>query len=179
MERWAGDGSLLVVSVTSDRKNGAVAGTQSMSFEGFYRESFGEVFRTLAVVLRDSDLAQEAMDEAMTRAFQRWTTVREYENPQGWVYRVAVNWARSRLKKRKREVVGDPQPQMWVDPTPDPELDRAVARLPLHYREVVVFRFLFDMSQEQVAAALDIPVGTVKSRLHRALEALRREVSEQ
>jgi RNA polymerase sigma factor (sigma-70 family) len=151
---------------------------QPVGFEDFYRRASVEVFRTLVVVLRDADLAQEAMDEAMTRAFERWSRVGHYENPAGWVYRVALNWARSRLRKRSREKLADPEPALRSDPMPDPELDAAVARLPLHHREVVVFRFLRDMTQEQISELLDIPVGTVKSRLHRALETLRKEVGE-
>ena len=153
------------------------ASGQPRRFEEFYREAFDEVFRTLSIVLRNADLAQEALDEAMTRAFERWAKVQTYENPKGWVYRVAFNWARTRLRKRKLEVLADPEPRGWFDPIPDPDLDAALARLSLQHREVVVFRFLFDLTQEQIAALLDIPVGTVKSRLHRALDALRKEVS--
>lgn len=164
------------MDVVSDPIGRPVA--EALLFEDFYRDSLAEVFRTLSVVLRDPALAQEALDEAMTRAFERWSKLPTYRKPRGWVYRVAVNWARSRLKKRKREILGDPEPRSWVDPAPDPELDGAVARLPLHHREVVVLRFLFDMSQEQIADVLDVPVGTVKSRLHRALETLRQEVKD-
>jgi RNA polymerase sigma factor (sigma-70 family) len=152
---------------------------RSDDFEDFYRTASAEVFRTLVVVLRNADLAQEAMDEAMTRTFERWSKVRHYQNPTGWVYRVALNWARSRIRKRSKEQLAKPEPTTtWSDPIPDPELDAAVARLPLHHREVVVFRFLRDMTQEQISELLDIPVGTVKSRLHRALETLRKEVGE-
>lgn len=145
-------------------------------FEDFYRGSSPEVFRTLTVVLRDRELAQEATDEAMARAYERWSKVSGYENPTGWVYRVALNWARSRLRKRGRERTIHHEPSLWLDPMPDPELDAAVAGLPLHQREVIVFRFLLDMTQDQISEALEIPVGTVKSRLHRALETLRKEV---
>ncbi len=150
---------------------------QTTRFEDFYRARWPEIYRTLAVVLRDPDLAQEATDEAMTRAYQRWRSVRRYRNPSGWVYRVALNWARSRLRKATRVSHGVADRTGMVDvPTPDPELDRAVAALPLHHREVIVFRYLYDYSQAQVAEMLDIPEGTVKSRLNRALETLRNEV---
>lgn len=180
MERWSARKSLFGVSILSeDRRTGPVADAEEapVRFEDFYQQSLDEVFRTLCVVLRDGDLAQEALDEAMTRAFERWTTVRTYQNPKGWVYRVASNWAKARLRKRRREVLADPEPRSWLDPIPDPDLDAALARLSLHHREVVVLRFLFDLTQDQIAGLLDIPVGTVKSRLHRALEALREEVS--
>lgn len=90
-------------------------------FEDFYRVSSVEVYRTLTVVLRDADLAQEAMDEAKTRAFARWSKVRGYGNPAGWVYRVALNGARSRLRRRNREVPVDPEPPGYVDPIADPQ----------------------------------------------------------
>ena len=148
-------------------------------FEDFYRARWPEIYRTLAVVLRNADLAQEATDEAMTRCYQRWRTVRRYRNPSGWVYRVALNWARSRLRKTARVVhgVGD-RPGAAELPVPDPQLDRAVAALPLHHREVIVLRYLCDYSQAQVAEMLDIPEGTVTSRSNRALASLREEISD-
>ena len=149
------------------------------SFDDFYRSRSTEVYRTLAVVLRDPDLAREAADEAMTRAYARWRTLQRYDNPTGWVYRVALNWSRSRLRRRRREVlVETPHVRDVVDPPPDPELDRAIAHLPLHHREVVVLRFLLDMPQQDIASYLDIPIGTVKSRLHRALDELRKELED-
>lgn len=162
--------------------HGEVPVTQPLqldSFEDFYRSRSAEVYRTLAVVLRDHDLAREAVDEAMTRAFERWRTVQRYANPTGWVYRVALNWSRSRLRRRNREVLVEaPQPTGVATPAPDRELDRVIGDLSLHHREVVVLRYLLDLSQEDIAGYLDIPVGTVKSRLHRALDHLRKELDD-
>ncbi len=59
--------------------------------------------------------------------------------------------------------------------TPRTELAAALATLPVEQREVVLMRFLDDMSLEEIAQALQAPIGTVKSRLHRALETLRRD----
>lgn len=73
------------------------------SFEGFYRSSWDEVYRAVWVTIRDADLAAEATDEAMARAFQRWDQVRGYTNVWGWVYRVAVNWAITRLRRCTRD----------------------------------------------------------------------------
>ncbi|MDH3605981.1 MAG: sigma-70 family RNA polymerase sigma factor [Acidimicrobiia bacterium] len=148
------------------------------NFEDFYRARREQVFRGLALTLRDQHLAADATDEAMARAYQHWRSVSGYNNPEGWVYRVGLNWARSRMRKTTREVKGfriDGQAAPEVLPA-DPDLAAALAELPVQQRAVVVLRFYFDWSTEQVAKALGVPRGTVKSRLSRALERLETHV---
>lgn len=147
-------------------------------FEDFYRARREQVFRGLTLTLRDRDLAADATDEAMARAYQRWRSVRSHHNPEGWVYRVGLNWARSRMRRTKREVRGfrledRPAPDTTPD---DPAISAAIEALPLQQRAVVVLRFYFDWSTDQVAKALGVPSGTVKSRLSRALERLESQV---
>lgn len=143
-------------------------------FPSFYRVHHQGVFRALASTLGDADLAQEATDEAMTRAFQRWRSVSGYDNAPGWVYRVGLNWARSRLRKQTREHLHDSPPEQAVHQhLPDPDIERALRALPLESRALVVLRHLMDWSYEEIAAALGIPVGTAKSRLHRVMNDLR------
>ena len=142
------------------------------SFEGFYARTRAQVSRALALTLREMDLANEATDEAMARAFARWRTVQLLDNPAGWVYRVGLNWARSQLRRRggPRRVVHE------IDGAPfeaaDPVLQAAIARLDLDRRAVVVCRFYLELSEQEIARALGIRPGTVKSRLHRALRQL-------
>jgi RNA polymerase sigma-70 factor (ECF subfamily) len=146
-------------------------------FEDFYAVQWQEVYRPLAVTLRDPDLAREATDEAMARAYQRWQTVHRYANPSGWTYRVGLNWAISQLRRRKRVGHGNLSHNPTWDPPPaDPTISRALSHLPMEQRAVVVLRYLCDQSQADIAAALDIPIGTVRSRLSRALDRLREEV---
>lgn len=146
-------------------------------FEDFYHAHRDEVARALTVTLGDPLLGAEAADEAMARAYQRWRSVRSYANPAGWAYRVGLNWVRSRFRRRRRELLGIPyEPPTW-DPEPaDPAVGRAVRALPEKHRAVVVLRYSLEWSHEEIAQALGIPVGTVKSRLHRALARLRQEL---
>jgi RNA polymerase sigma-70 factor (ECF subfamily) len=145
-------------------------------FEVFYRAHVDRVCRALTVTLGDPQLAREATDEAMVRTYANWPRVRGLDNPGGWVYRVGLNWATSWWRKRRREralAPGRPDPQ--VAP-PDPAATaagQALAKLPLPQRAVVVCRVLLDMSTAETAALLGVPEGTVKSRLARALAALR------
>lgn len=131
------------------------------------------LYRAVALAVGDVWVAAEAIDEAMTRAYERWDRVASYDNPEGWVYRVAVNWSRSALRKRRNEVLQDAVPeQESAERSPDFELRDALQRLPVRFRAVVVARFLLDWSTEETATALRIPEGTVKSRLKRGLHRL-------
>lgn len=150
-----------------------------VGFDGFYSTGWPEVYKAVAVVIRDRDLAREAVDEAMTRAYKSWTKVSTMENPRGWVYRVAVNWAKSRLGRRSTAAT---LPIPTLNPVAEPEIpDRAlvdaVRGLPPSQRDVIVARYVFDMSQDAIAEAFGTKPGTVKSRLARGLARLREELS--
>jgi RNA polymerase sigma-70 factor (ECF subfamily) len=150
-------------------------------FDVFYEKWRLPIRRSLALVLGDVGLADEAVDEAMTRAVARWDTVKGYDRPEGWLYRVGLNWARGVFRKRRYELLSDLQAssQVWEDPLPDPDLIEAVGGLSLKLRAVVVARYHLDFSTAEVAEAMGIPEGTVKSRLSRALNQLSEGLGEQ
>lgn len=158
----------MVVAATAQRRQM----TKTTDFDVFYRTHRAPLYRALAMTLRNADLASEAIDEAMVRAYQRWVAVSRYDNAAGWVYRVALNWALSGLRRRRRTFPLT-QPAAEELQLPDPVLAEAVSRLSTSHRAVVVLRFHLDWSLEQIATALGVPVGTVKSRLHRSLASLR------
>ncbi|WP_419946848.1 RNA polymerase sigma factor [Candidatus Poriferisodalis sp.] len=145
-------------------------------FEDFYAAHRDEMVRALSLALRDAALGAEAADEAFARACQRWRQVSTYANPQGWVFRVGLNWARSFLRRVRRERERRPllaQPHATEDRARDVDLERALATLNDSHRTVIVARFYLDWSVAETAEALDIAAGTVKSRLSRGLEQLR------
>jgi RNA polymerase sigma-70 factor (ECF subfamily) len=144
------------------------------SFDSFYDTTRPRVFRAVAIALGDSDLALDATDEAMARAAERWQEVGVYANPAGWVYRVALNWARSRLRRLSRERGHLEYEPGYEQAIPDPHLVERVLALPTSYRAVIVARFFLDLSVDETSEVLQIPTGTVKTRTHRALRRLRR-----
>ena len=141
-------------------------------FSTFYRESYQRLAAALAYTLGDTDLATEAADEAMARAYQRWNVVGSYDNPGGWAYRVGLNWARSVHRRLARRLPFRQPTEVHQPPVADPAVERAIRALDVNHRAVVVCRLLLDWSVEDTAAALRIRPGTVKSRLHRALKTL-------
>ena len=178
MERFAPLGRVRRVNLTTAEESldgttpFALDGTR-LAFDDFYRRSRAEVARALALALGDTELAVEATDEAMTRAYERWRSVSRLDNPGGWVYRVGLNWSLSVLRRRRRSV----QPLYVADrveppSVADPAVHRALAELDVKHRSVVVCRHLLGWSVEQTAAALGLRVGTVKSRLSRATRQL-------
>jgi RNA polymerase sigma factor (sigma-70 family) len=157
----------------------AVVRLSQASFEAFYRAHRPVVLRALALTLGDRDLAADATDEAMARAFQHWRSVEGFDNQAGWAYRVGLNWARSRLRKRQREILADTVPEHPSEVRfKDLDLERALASLPVESRSVIVLRHYLDWSTDDVARALQVRPGTVKSRLHRAMNELRELMEE-
>lgn len=158
-------------AVTEDRSDGFV------EFYGLWRDPLR---RSLALAIGDVAIADEAVDEAMTRAAMLWEKIRTYDKPEGWVYRVALNWARGVFRRRRYEIVGNLDPDRHSAETVFPDLDvvEAVGRLPWRFRTVVVARYYLDWSTRQVANSLNVPEGTVKSRLSRALSRLARELGD-
>lgn len=125
--------------------------------------------------LNDHALATEAVDEAMTRAVQHWGKVSKYNKPEGWVYRVAMNWATSRFRRRKRDREYAPKiARLDHDDTAgfDADVQDALNQLSEDHRSVLVLRYFFDWDVQCTADALEISTGTVKSRTSRALEAM-------
>jgi RNA polymerase sigma-70 factor (ECF subfamily) len=143
------------------------------SFDAFCRSESDRLARALALALNNPELGRDAAAEALARAWERWSKVGEYDNPAGWTYRVGLNWGRSRLRRRRRETsaVFAPEPSI-TDAEYDDSIATALRHLSTDHRAVIVGRFYLDWSEADLAAALDIPTGTAKSRLSRALEQL-------
>lgn len=146
-------------------------------FVRFYEANRDQLYRGVALVVKDPFRARDAVDEAMARAWERWDSVRAYQRPAAWVYRVAVNWAVSSFRKRRWEVTdSNGLEPVHIDRTPEVDLSAAIDRLPLKHRAVIIARFYLDWSTEQTAEALGISQGTVKSRTSRALARLSAEL---
>lgn len=171
-----------------DRADGDVSHRVQISgvaFETFYRQHRKSVVQAVALTVGDADLAAEGVDEAMVRAYQRWNTVCRLDAPAGWVYRVALNHCRSRLRRVARKfrytaalTRGDEASTdvAFADRISDTRVLQAVRSLPFDQRAVIVTRILLALSEAQAAELLGVKPGTVKSRLNRALTALRAQL---
>ena len=141
-------------------------------FDRFFVEHHPAMVRALTLTVGDVELGRDAAAEGFTRALQRWSKVSNFDNPAGWVYRVGLNWARSRRRKIMREVAARPHDEPFTQTHPDQSLIAALRSLSVDHRAVIVGRYYLDWSESSLAAALDVAPGTVKSRLSRALDQL-------
>ena len=78
----------------------------AVDFDTFFARHHSEMVRALALTLGDAEFGRDAAAEGFAWALQKWSTVSTYPNVSGWVYRVGLNWARSRRRKFRRERIG-------------------------------------------------------------------------
>ena len=153
------------------------------------REAFGRlvdryqasVYRVVRGVVGDAAEAEDVVQEVFLKAYEGLRRFRGEAGIFTWLYRIAVNEA-LRLGRRKRPVAPlDALPEVEAPAAERPEddgpslrdLERLLRKLPDEFRTVVVLRDLEEMSYRDIADTLDIPIGTVESRLFRARQELR------
>jgi RNA polymerase sigma-70 factor (ECF subfamily) len=163
----------------------AVAGDRE-AFDTIVRGRMDAVYRTSLAILGNPADAGDAAQETFVSAWCHRDALRDPSLFDAWLGRINLNACRTQLRRRGRKRIrelelphsdGDcdpPAPGKSVeDRTADAEaFDRAFARLSVDDRAVLVFHHLQDMPVAQIATALGIPTGTIKSRLHRARAAL-------
>ena len=136
-------------------------------------------FRLARAILLDDREAEDAVQDACLMAWQRGGSLRDPDRFAPWFERIVVNGCRDRLRRRQRQRVraialqaAAADERMAPDPADD-NLDEALGALDADHRMVVVLRYWRDLTADEIADRLGLPVGTVKSRLHYALRKLR------
>ena len=137
------------------------------SYEALYRRHRERVARTAYLLVRDPSLAQDLAQEAFLVGWRDLKRLRDPSLFRAWVTGIAVNLARRTVRGSARETPRSvPAPE--ADPDRDLAVRAAVSALPRRLREAVVLRFYGGFTEAEMAAALRVPAGTVKSRLARA-----------
>jgi RNA polymerase sigma-70 factor, ECF subfamily len=152
-----------------------------LDFAEFYAATFGPLTAQLYAFVGDHSEAQDLVQEALCRAFARWSSVSRFDEPTAWVRRVAWNLAISRWRRARRLVHWhrDLVPANEAGPTGvDLDLVRALATLTPHHRQAVVLHYLAGFSVQEIAAFAGVAEGTVKSWLARARAALNRSLGQ-
>jgi RNA polymerase sigma-70 factor (ECF subfamily) len=143
----------------------------------------GLVFALVARSVSDRARAEELAQDVFLRVHRGLPYFQGRSRLSTWIYRIVVNVLASERRPLETASIDGPEDGRSrepgrVDPTYDAlalrdRLDKAIARLPTHYQVLVNGHYLKDMRYEDLAEALDLPMGTVKTHLHRAKRQLR------
>jgi RNA polymerase sigma-70 factor (ECF subfamily) len=171
-----------VVAVQRELVERAIGGDFD-AFSVLVKASASRQYAIAALILRDGDRAQDAVQEALVSAWRGMRALRDPDAWEAWLHRLTVRACHAQARRDwRRSLV-----ELHVEPDEAPagtadisitlaerdRLERELGRLPIEQRAVVVLHFYLDLPLTEAAAILEVPEGTAKSRLHRALQALR------
>jgi len=136
-----------------------------------------KLFRTAKGVLGNEALSLDAVSEAVFRAFKGIKRLREPKYVETWFIRIVLNTANDINRKRKHEIVMENAPEgIYYDQHSELEFTQMIESLQAELREIISLKYYSGYTLHEISAILNIPEGTVKSRLNRALNILRLEV---
>lgn len=155
----------------------------SAEVERIYRARYGRFLRVAVAILRDEQLAEEAVHDGFVRALRHGRGFAGRGSLEAWLWRIVVNEARRRAVNERRTVVA---PAELVEETAGRSnghrdsgaLEALVAGLPERQRLALFLRYYADLDYEAIAEALGVKPGTVAATLHAAHASLRRELLE-
>lgn len=163
---------------------------EASGWEGLVQQHQTAVFRLAYLLLGDPDDAQDVAQEAFIRAYQALARFDASRPMRPWLLRITANLARNRRRSLGRYVAAlqrslraEPGPALQVEQAAAQRLEaqalwQAVQRLSRADQEVIYLRYFLELPEAEMASALEVAPGTVKSRLHRALQRLRAVVDE-
>ena len=149
------------------------------AFDQLASQSVDRLYAVAYRILRNGPSAEDATQQALVDAWRHLRSLRDPDRFEAWTYRLIVHASYAEYRRRRREA---PQGAMTdgatgSDPYPSihdrDQLERGFARLSAAHRAVLVLQHYLDMTHEEMADVLGIPVGTVRSRLHGARGAMR------
>ncbi len=145
-------------------------------FGAFYRREYTAVATLTMVLTRNAAAAEDLAQDAFLRAHRDWDKVAQFENPEGWVRRVATNLAMSRFRRMRAEARAllrlSPRTSNDAMSPEATEFWAEVRRLPGRQAQVVALHYVEDRTIDEIAAILGITSGSVKTHLHRARQTL-------
>jgi RNA polymerase sigma-70 factor (ECF subfamily) len=149
----------------------------------FLASTYPRVVAAIAMTAGSRDVAEDAVQEALARAWERSARGLEIGSLPAWVTTVALNLSRSRYRRMRIEsraidVLSRAEPERAGDPDDRVVIAQALRSLPRRQREVTVLRYYLGLDVAEIADALGVSDGTVKTSLHRARAAMAARLGE-
>ena len=171
-------------AATEELRTGPLSLDTAQSFEDLYRDTFPRVYAYVASLLRDRSAAEDVTALAFERAYRKRARFSARRgSPEAWLFGIARNAALDELRKLRRRASLHGEPTDVWSPAPDEEAERAfrrdevrtaLASLDPRDRDLVALKFAAGLSNGEIARVLGISETNVGSRLHRAVEKLRK-----
>jgi RNA polymerase sigma-70 factor (ECF subfamily) len=153
------------------------SGAANAAFDDLFHDHYERLVRSLTVACGDREQAADAVQEAFVKAHVRWWRIGRYEDPIGWVRRVAINQLRDdhrRTGRKRRALVRlASRTPTFEEPAEPDELGRLLAELPRQQRIATALYYVDGMSVGEIATVLGLAEGSVKSHLFDARKRLR------
>jgi len=153
-----------------------------LTFEAFFAETHRSARAAVWLIVRDTHEAEEVVQDAFVRVWERWARVAVMEDPEGYLYRTAMNVLRSRRRRAAvalRHLVRPGRPDDTLEAVERREvLVRALSSLTRRERAAVVLMDLLDLTSEEAGAALGIKAATVRVLAARGRERMQREAND-
>ena len=169
---WAG--------TTVDNFEPVTISSDSTDVSTLFNLHYARLVRSLTVICGNSEEAADAVQEAFVKAHLKWRKISTYDDPVGWIRRVAINKVRDGHRSRvRRERIVDRLSTLPNVTSEIPEIDEVtdlLATLPKQQRAVAAMFYVEQMSVLEIAVALEISDGAVKFHLHQAREKLRAHI---
>ena len=147
------------------------------AFDDCYATHYASLVRLASATTMSVPLAEEIVQDAFLSAFRHWSRI---DSPEAWLRRAVVNrstsWVRRQMTERRLAPHVSDRDALHVESEGAPILE-ALKRLPPRQRAVMFLKYYEDLTEQEIATSLGCAVGTVKSRLNRAREAIRKELS--
>jgi RNA polymerase sigma-70 factor (sigma-E family) len=151
-----------------------------------HRDHYRSLVRLAALLLDDVGSSEEVVQDAFVKVHLGWGRLADPERAPAYLRSAVLNGARSRMRHRQvqaryLQVVPPPSPSAEAGALAADEHDRVIAALrclPARQREAVVLRYYLDLSEAEMAAAMSISAGSVKTHVHRGLAALHETLGE-
>lgn len=162
----------------SDFCNGLVSDEQMLT------ELYRQMLKAARNRLYNKSEATDVVQEAWVRILERQSTLREADKLVPWARAIASNIASNRNRAKRTSLITDSDVDMLPsrDSIPQPELMAELSDILGHLdavtRTLLLYKFYYGFKDDEIAAAFDVPVGTVKARIHRSKARLRREAKD-
>ena len=151
--------------------------------DSLFRAHYGRLVRALTLACNDQEIAADAVQEAFVKAHLHWRRIQHYDDPVGWIRRVAINRLRDDHRRQNRKgialerLAGEPPVASVEQHDFDSDTLSILAQLPRQQRIAVALFYVDELSIAEVAAALKVSEGAVKSYLHQGRARLRSVVA--